>query len=590
VVVLALSGLASGPEAAAQSREIRVVNVSGAMPGQNVSVPIEIVAQGNETAAGFSVTFNPAVLGNPMVALGDDVANATLFVNSNQVSAGLLGITLALPIGQSLPSGVRRLLTLTFSVSATAPAVATPIGFGDQPVRREVSDVNANTLQATYTAGTVAIGLTNPIPTLAFVSPISAIIGSNGVTITVNGTNFVTTSKVRFNDQERSTIYVNSTQLTAQILASDLTRQGASAITVFNPPPGGGVSNTVNFTVHPVPTTRISFNPANPRPNDNVTINLSGAWPTGCVPTLPELAVVGSEIRISTSNSSQVCTLVVTDWTLSVQQKFPVGNYVVRVTYRDALANTFTIGQANLRVSSLASVSAASFQGEQIAPESIVAAFGTELATRVEGASTTPLPTELAGTKISVKDSAGVERLAPLFFVAPTQINYQIPPDTANGAATVTVTSGDNKISAGATQIARISPGLFTVNASGQGILAATLLRVKPNGDQIFEAVARFDSRQNRFVSLPIEFGPAEDQVFLIASGSGFRFRSALPAVSVKIGGTDAEVLYAGLTPGLVGLDQVNIRLPRSLAGRGEVDLVLSVDSKAANVVKVNFR
>jgi uncharacterized protein (TIGR03437 family) len=49
----------------------------------------------------------------------------------------------------------------------------------------------------------------------------------------------------------------------------------------------------------------------------------------------------------------------------------------------------------------------------------------------------------------------------------------------------------------------------------------------------------------------------------------------------------DAEVLFAGAAPGFVGLDQSNVRLPRSLAGRGEVDVVMTVDGKAANTVKV---
>jgi uncharacterized protein (TIGR03437 family) len=63
-----------------------------------------------------------------------------------------------------------------------------------------------------------------------------------------------------------------------------------------------------------------------------------------------------------------------------------------------------------------------------------------------------------------------------------------------------------------------------------------------------------------------------------------------LAAVACKIGGADAEVLFAGAAPGFVGLDQSNVRLPCSLAGRGEVDVVMTVDGKAANMVKINVR
>jgi len=49
-------------------------------------------------------------------------------------------------------------------------------------------------------------------------------------------------------------------------------------------------------------------------------------------------------------------------------------------------------------------------------------------------------------------------------------------------------------------------------------------------------------------------------------------------------------VSYAGAQGSLVGLDQVNVKLPRALNGRGEVDLVLTVDGKTANTVRVRIK
>ncbi len=239
--------------------------------------------------------------------------------------------------------------------------------------------------------------------------------------------------------------------------------------------------------------------------------------------------------------------------------------------------------------SSLSSVSAASFAGANLATESIVAAFGTGLATAVQTASTLPLPTSLAGTTVRVRDSAGTERLAPLFFVAPAQINCLIPPNTTAGAATITVTSGDGRVSVSTVQIAAIAPGLFSANASGQGIAAAVALRVKADGSQVYEPISRFDQEQNKYVALPIDLGPASDQVFLVLYGTGIRFRSSLSGVAARIGGVDAQVLYAGLVDGFVGLDQVNLRVPRSLAGRGEADIVITADGMTTNTVLVNI-
>ncbi len=236
-----------------------------------------------------------------------------------------------------------------------------------------------------------------------------------------------------------------------------------------------------------------------------------------------------------------------------------------------------------------ATVSAANYSASSVTSEGIVAAFGTGLATAVSAANALPLPTTLSGTRVVVKDSAGVERLAPLFFVAPTQINYQIPAGTAAGMATVTITSSDGIVSAGAVQVNAVAPSLFTADSSGQGLAAASAVRVRGN-TQTFEPVVRFDAALQKNVAVPIDLGPTGDTVVLLLFGTGVRNRTALNAVTASIGGANAEVQYASVAPGFVGLDQINVVLPRSLAGRGEVDVVLTVNAKTANTVRINIK
>ena len=223
-----------------------------------------------------------------------------------------------------------------------------------------------------------------------------------------------------------------------------------------------------------------------------------------------------------------------------------------------------------------------------------MAAFGADLATGTQAATTLPLPTALAGARVNLRDSLGNERPAPLFFVSPSQINYQIPPGTVAGPATITVVNSNGVVSTGGISISSVAPGLFTASADGQGVATAVALRIKNDGSQIYEPVAFFDQSQNKFVALPIDLGPdmgsASDQVFLILFGTGFRNRSALSTVIAQIGGENAEVLYAGEQGGLVGLDQANVRLPRVLAGRGDLDLILTVDGKSSNSVKIKIR
>jgi len=254
----------------------------------------------------------------------------------------------------------------------------------------------------------------------------------------------------------------------------------------------------------------------------------------------------------------------------------------------DFIYATSTSVQPPAAANPVVTVSSASFLGPEVASEAIVAAFGVNMATSSAAATTIPLPTSLAGTTVKVKDSANTERLAPLFFVSAGQVNYQIPQGTVNGAATVTVTSGDGTVSTGTVQITTVTPGFYTFTGDGQGVPAGVLLRVR-DGQQTTENIFQLDA-QNKIVPAPIDLGPSTDTVFLILFGTGIRNRSSLAAVIANIGGTNYPVDFAGPQGGFVGLDQLNIRLPRELAGRGQVDLVLTVDNKAANKVTVNIK
>lgn len=91
---------------------------------------------------------------------------------------------------------------------------------------------------------------TNPVPTLASFSPSSATAGSAALTITVKGTNFISTSAVKWNDTVLATTYSSATSLTATVDASYLVNAGTATITVVNPNPGGGVSGGATFTIN----------------------------------------------------------------------------------------------------------------------------------------------------------------------------------------------------------------------------------------------------------------------------------------------------------------------------------------------------
>ncbi len=242
-----------------------------------------------------------------------------------------------------------------------------------------------------------------------------------------------------------------------------------------------------------------------------------------------------------------------------------------------------TAAKAHAQQPAVVTISAASFEANALAPGAIVAAFGAALATRIESSNSVPLPTALAGTSVRVRDSAGVERAAGLFFVSPNQINFVIPEAAATGAATLTVQSGAGTTSTGTLDIKAVAPAIFTANADGTGAPAAVILRVKANGAQSFETVAQLDAVSGRLRPRPLDLSPAGDRVFLLLFFTG-TLRAADPnndgnrqeSVRLLLGGVAATPDFAGAQGDLAGLDQMNIELPRTLIGNGRVSLSIT--------------
>lgn len=216
----------------------------------------------------------------------------------------------------------------------------------------------------------------------------------------------------------------------------------------------------------------------------------------------------------------------------------------------------------------VAAVSAANFSGDSMAPETISAAFGTNLATGIAVANTAPLPTDLAGTKVRIN---GV--LAPLFFVAPTQVNFLVPNGVLTGNAVIEITSGDGSLSRGTINLASVAPSIFTSNSSGTGAPAAVVTKDGVN----YSAVGNPDGSPN-----PIDAGD-----YLVLFGSGMR-KASPNSVRVTIGGQLAPTLFVGQQGSFAGLDQLNTQIPAGLSGL--VDVVISINGKVANVVKLRVR
>ena len=160
--------------------------------------------------------------------------------NSVVITSATISGTNSSDFGFSNGNCVGTLLTnqtCTFTMSftpATTGNLSANLGFAVQGLSQQVN------VALTGTGG-------NPAPTITSLSPETAYVNSAGFTLTINGTNFVSGAVASFNNVALTTSYVSSTQLTAQVPASDLTSTGSYWVSVTNP--GGGYSGIVYFTV-----------------------------------------------------------------------------------------------------------------------------------------------------------------------------------------------------------------------------------------------------------------------------------------------------------------------------------------------------
>ena len=225
-------------------------------------------------------------------------------------------------------------------------------------------------------------------------------------------------------------------------------------------------------------------------------------------------------------------------------------------------------------------LSAASPGVTALAPGGLAFALGQRLApdaAEVLG----PTPSFL-GARVDILDAAGINTSAPLVFVSPNQITFQVPPTVVPGLARVTVTSPGSSQSATNVVIAPVAPAVFTVN--GNGLVAGYATRTSATGTQTIQP-AYVMNPQGSYSSAKINLGAATDKVYLTIYATGLQ-AAGLAKVSVTVNGVNTPVLFAGAS-GFDGVDQVNVQLPASLAGSGTVALQLTAAGIAANAVQI---
>lgn len=225
----------------------------------------------------------------------------------------------------------------------------------------------------------------------------------------------------------------------------------------------------------------------------------------------------------------------------------------------------------------LATGSSASYRfTAPVAPESIVVTFGSNFAPATVVASTNPWPTNLGNVQVSVTDSRNTTRLAPIYYVAPSQIAYLIPAGTAPGAAQITIGSQRSTV-----EIAATSPSIYTANQRGTGVASATYIRIAANGRRTEGLL--FDPATLADTGVPAAAG---DQIYLLLYGTGMRGGSAtatVGGVNVPVAGPVAQGQYQGL-------DQINLGPLPLRIGLGQKQIIIRQGDLVSNTVTVTFR
>jgi uncharacterized protein (TIGR03437 family) len=221
-------------------------------------------------------------------------------------------------------------------------------------------------------------------------------------------------------------------------------------------------------------------------------------------------------------------------------------------------------------------INSASGASLSFAAEEQVSLFGSNLAAATLLGAPLPLPTSLGGVTVNVTDSA--IHPAGLILVSPGQLNFVMPAGIAGSTATVTVVSPSASVAPLRIPIAPVAPGIYSAGSNGKGLAAAQIIRVRADGTQTSEIVS----------PSPISFG--SDTLYLVLYGTGIRGRSSIGNVSCTIGAATLPVIYAGAQPQYPGLDQVDVLLPASLKGSGQVNVTVIVDGQTSNPVTLTFQ
>ena len=246
--------------------------------------------------------------------------------------------------------------------------------------------------------------------------------------------------------------------------------------------------------------------------------------------------------------------------------QLPLGPGTITATYNNTSSASVTVsvtasGSGSIATPAIASVANGASFKQSFAPGSILSVFGSQLSPVTQSASSVPLPLSTSGVAVLVNGIA-----APLYYVAPGQLNVQIPYEaTANGTSVLSV-NNNGQVTTKSFQVAAAAPGIFT-NSAGALVPTATAA--------VGQEIAFYITGAGAVLpAIPDGAAPA-------ASTALANLPMPVQPTTVTIAGTAATIDFRGIPWALVGVTQINVQVPNGIPA-GAQPVVVTVGGVAS--------
>ena len=608
---------------------VQVVDAAG--PGHSLTQPFAITAPvpsiaglrpGSVTAGGgaFTLAVNGGNFANGAVVQWNGSSLATTFLNATVLTAVVPAALIQTPGSAAITVanlGGTVSGTLTFTVNPGAPVIASldpggvstgAAGFSltvmganfssDAKVQWNGSPLTTAFVSSAKVVASVPAGLLTdvlsaaitvanpsgsvsnsvnftinpPQPTITAFSPVSATAGGASFSLTVTGLNFAVNCVLRWNGTALATTLVSDTQAAGVVTADAIATAGAATVTLTNP--SGLISNPATVAiVAPVPAISALTPNSAQAGNPDLTLTVNGAnFLVNSTVLWNGSPLISKRISATQMTAAVPASLLLTAGGASVKVTTPGAP--------DSTALAFTITPAALTtpppaITSAGIVNAASGVAA-IAPGSLISIYGLNLAAGNGSAAGVPLPDRLNGTSVTINGTP-----APLIFVSPLQLNAQVPFEINTGTATLLVQAGT----------LQSAPVPFNVTATAPGVLTMARSTHAIGQNHTDQSVNSADApaAPGQYVTVYLTGqGAVDPPVLTGAAPPTGAFSVPLAPIQAWVGGQPAQVAFAGLAPGFVGLLQMNIVIPDVPDGEQPFDV--TIGGVAANRTVLSVR